>query len=66
MIMLVTAKNEAKSKFVKRNEAKFCFFSLRSKKFEAKRSEKFEAKRSEKSEAKRSENKRKNWSLIFA
>jgi hypothetical protein len=50
MIMLVTAKNEAKSKFVKRNEAKFIFFSLRSEKFEAKQSE----------------NKRKNWSLIFA
>jgi hypothetical protein len=43
-------KNEAKRKFLKRNEAKYFFFLLRSEKFEAKRSE----------------NKRKNWLLIFA
>jgi hypothetical protein len=48
--LFVTAKNEAKRKFLKGNQQNFFLFSLRSEKFEAKRSE----------------NKRKNWSLIFA
>jgi hypothetical protein len=48
--MFVTAKNEAKRKFVKQNKAEIFFLFASKQKFEAKRSK----------------NKQKNWSFIFA